>query len=208
MQMNSNGNDNNVMNDVMNDSVDESTYVPLKGYDDYEIETEYPHTIRRISNGFIPSESYNNDGYIQIHLNRETQLKHRLIANQFIPNDDPLHKTHVDHRNKHRYDNRISNLRWVTPKENSENKTSCNGVVYEYVDEISEDAIEVTDYGNHSLEFYYYSNDEFYYWNGVSYRKLHINTKKNGAKYVNMKNLNNKNVEVYINKFKRLYDIE
>ena len=46
MQMNSNGNDNNVMNDSLRevtsgDSVEESTYVPLKGYDDYEIETEY-----------------------------------------------------------------------------------------------------------------------------------------------------------------------
>lgn len=37
----------------------ENTYVPLKGYDDYEIAVEYPHTIRRISNGYVPKESYN-----------------------------------------------------------------------------------------------------------------------------------------------------
>ena len=187
----------------------EQTYVPLKGYEnDYEIEVQYPHTIRRISNGYVPKESYNKDGYVRVCLNGVPQLKHRLIANQFIPNDDPIHKTQVDHIIQDRDDYHISNLRWVTPKQNSENKISCNGVAYEFVDDIPDDAIEVTDYNNHEFEFYYFYDDEFYYWNGVRYRKLHINEKKNGSLFVCMKDINNKRIQVYINKFKRLYGLD
>ena len=188
----------------------EQKYVPLKGYEnDYEIEVQYPHTIRRISNGFVPKESIDKDGYVRVCLNRVPQYKHVLIANQFIPNDDPVHKTQVDHIIQDRDDYHISNLRWVTPKENNENKSSYKGIAYEYVDDIPDESIEITDYGNHELEFYYFCDNEFYFWNGVRYRKLDIKEdKRNGSLYVNMRDINNKQVRVYINKFKRLYDLE
>lgn len=44
---------------------------------------------------------------------------HRLIAEAFIPN--PEEKIAIDHINTDRADFRLSNLRWVTPKENSNN---------------------------------------------------------------------------------------
>ena len=44
---------------------------------------------------------------------------HRLVAQAFIPNDDPENKTMVDHINGNRVDFRVDNLRWVTPTENS-----------------------------------------------------------------------------------------
>ena len=44
---------------------------------------------------------------------------HRLVAQAFIPNDDPENKTMVDHINGNRVDFRVDNLRWVTPSENS-----------------------------------------------------------------------------------------
>lgn len=142
-------------------------------------------------------------------MNREKQYKHRLIANQFIPNDDPLNKNEVDHIIQDRDNNHISNLRWVTRSENNKNRKSCNGIAYEFVDELPDEAIEVTDYGDHEFEFYYFYDDEFYFWNGVRYRKLDIKEKKkSGTLYVNMRDIDNKNVEIYINKFKRLYDIE
>lgn len=45
---------------------------------------------------------------------------HRLVAMAFIPN--PLNKREVDHINFVRDDNRVSNLRWATSKENQHYK--------------------------------------------------------------------------------------
>lgn len=61
-----------------------------------------------------------SDGYSQSSINidgKKTTLKmHRLVAQAFIPN--PENKPQVNHINSLRKDNRVSNLEWVTVKEN------------------------------------------------------------------------------------------
>jgi hypothetical protein len=47
-------------------------------------------------------------------------LIHRLVALTFIPN--PENKPYVDHIDGGRRNNHIDNLRWATPKENSNNE--------------------------------------------------------------------------------------
>ena len=63
-------------------------------------------------------------GYLFISLRnggkRITKYIHRLIAEHYIPN--PENKKEVDHMNRDTLDNRIENLRWVSPQENCENR--------------------------------------------------------------------------------------
>lgn len=62
-------------------------------------------------------------GYPCVTLCKEKKSKqhsvHRLIMEAFVPN--PENKPHIDHINTDKTDFRISNLRWVTPKENANN---------------------------------------------------------------------------------------
>ena len=66
--------------------------------------------------------------YITLYKNSKSEnlRVHRLVAIAFIPNLES--KSEVDHINTIRNDNRVENLRWVTPKENSNNElTIVNG---------------------------------------------------------------------------------
>jgi hypothetical protein len=50
---------------------------------------------------------------------RKDKDVHRLIALTFIPNPD--NKPFIDHIDKDKHNNKVTNLRWVTPEENSAN---------------------------------------------------------------------------------------
>jgi len=58
------------------------------------------------------------DGYITINLHKNGKPKsfqlHRLLGLAFIPN--PEHKPTIDHINRIKDDNDLSNLRWATDK--------------------------------------------------------------------------------------------
>jgi hypothetical protein len=144
-------------------------------------------------------------------LNGKAYQYHRIVALQFIPNDQPEVKTIVDHINHDRTDNHISNLRWCTASQNCRNKSSCNGVSYTYVDSIADDCIEIQTYGNRTLDGYFYDEnlDQFYVKDDLDrYRILHVVHRKNGVDIVSMKDTNDKRFHLCVRKFKALYNLD
>ena len=88
-----------------------------------------------------------------------------------------------------------------------------SGKDYKYIDYSdinNSDMIIIDQYNDNEFDNYYYniSTNAFYYDTGVNYKELHINNDKNNQSFVNMINTNDKSIRLYVNKFKRLYDID
>ena len=195
-------------------------FVPLNGFDSYEILNDFPFMIRKKANKRVLKESLNNYGYIQVNLNGKPYRKHRLIALQFLPNDDPINNDVIDHISRDKTDNHLYNLRWCSSSDNSRNKSSNKGVQTVFVDDIPDDAM-VVDFYNTRTERRVFDNDKYYYWFDETnnedmfyakitddiYKILHHNLTKGGNEFVSMKDINNRIVSVYINKFKQQHDL-
>ena len=156
-------------------------------------------------------------GYYRVWLNGKHYYKHRLICEQFIPNPDNLPE--IDHIDKDRGNYHLKNLRWVSRSENQKNKTSHFNITYQFITDIPDDAIKV-DYYETRTERRYFADNQYFYSNidgkdvfymritdeGL-YKIMHINCDKNKYEFVYMQDTNNKNVQVFISKFRHLYDL-
>ena len=134
---------------------EDGTWESLVYDNEYEIYSGYPYPIRRKGKEKIISE-FIDKGYHRMMINQKHVYKHRLIALQWIENDDPNIKTQVDHISRDKLDNRIENLRWVSPSENGKNKDKVIKRKNEYLDELPEHAIQVCDYDDIILDRYYF----------------------------------------------------
>lgn len=70
--------------------------------------------------------STNGSGYKLVFINGKRYSVHRLIAESFIPN--PENKPFVDHLDRNRKNNSVSNLRWATNSENIKNSVEFDKV--------------------------------------------------------------------------------
>lgn len=60
----------------------------------------------------------------EVHLHKDGKRKcskvHRLVAYAFVENDDPIHKTTINHKDGDRSNNKFDNLEWSTYSDNLE----------------------------------------------------------------------------------------
>lgn len=95
----------------------------IKGFEGLYTVDEYGNVYSVRSRKYL-KHRMDKDGYLRVHLCNgkrlnKTAFVHRLVAEAFIYNDDPLNKTTVDHIDANKTNNHISNLRWMTASENT-----------------------------------------------------------------------------------------
>lgn len=154
------------------------------------------------SNGYVMVSLYNDDGML-------STCVHNLVMEAFgTPCPDGCRD--IDHMNKRRDDNSIKNLRWVSHSTNQRNRTGWRDL-FEYFDEIPanpEDIHTIESYGRHKIKDYYYADGYVYFNTGFQYRRLVVKQTKSGYAYVNMLDVNGKNVAAHYHKLKRILGVE
>ena len=104
----------------------------IKDFPNYKI-NENGEIYSKIRNRLLKSKM--NKGYIKICLRKNnkgyTKTLHRLLGIQYLPN--PNNFPCIDHINRDKLDNSLTNLRWVSYATNAKNKSSKKNATSIYV---------------------------------------------------------------------------
>jgi len=103
--------------------MDEEIWKDIEGYEGlYQISNlgRIKTISRQGTNTRFIKKDIRKDGYIQVHLTKNSKMKnfllHRLIAQTFIPN--PNNFKYINHKDGNKQNNDISNLEWCTSSQN------------------------------------------------------------------------------------------
>ena len=102
---------------------------PIIGYEDrYEVSNF--GKVKSLKTHQVLRGEHTKDGYIRVRLWDGTCYKsrmvHCLVAEMFIPLPDSEHKYEVDHVDNNVTNNVVTNLRWLTHKENLDKSFALN----------------------------------------------------------------------------------
>lgn len=104
----------------------------IDGFQDYQVSNlGNVKSFKQDKNGKLLSLKSNATGYVVVKLYNNGQdynkMVHRLVLETFCPTTDK--DKEVDHINRNRNDNRLENLRWVSPSENCKNKNNNKKII-------------------------------------------------------------------------------
>lgn len=106
------------------------TYKQINEYPDYEISDM--GNIRNIKTKRILKPQTSRKGYFRVSLYKNKKLYiveiHRLVAITYIENLDMSNQ--VDHIDRNRLNNNISNLRWLSKEDNLKNRVFNKPMIY------------------------------------------------------------------------------
>jgi hypothetical protein len=181
----------------------DQTHVPLTpSFPNYEIEIAYPHRVKNIRGNKYLTPKLNKDDYNVITIGKRHLKHHRLVAQKFILNPNNL--PYVDHIDHNRTNNSISNLRWSSEKENSNNKCTMDFV---NTSDMPDDLAPLQYYlkGIKPIGlFYSLSEDQYYEHDPIynRYKKLknngnYISTTMNQVKKFYLASLISKNPQIF-----------
>ena len=190
------------------------TWQQLDEHTDYEIYSEYDddshcYPIRKIGTNPKILKTGVDKGYVYIYLNNVKYKVHRVIAEQFIVNDDPENKTEIDHVDHVRTNNRIENLRWVTHLQNSNNKGKTNnGRDVEYETNLPDNAVVVERYSRFEFEGVYFHGGLFYVETGNGDYRIIPTYMNQGYRKVGLRDIFGMRRYIMYDKFLREYGLD
>jgi hypothetical protein len=136
----------------------EQEFTTLLKHPNYLISTSEPFEIKRKSDGkILKPYLHGRSGYYRVNLGYGRCIElHKIIANQFIPN--PNHLPDIDHCDRNKTNNILTNLRWVSYSTNRCNRTNYRTIEYDYFDTLPEGYILFTEYKMSSGEVRKFNN--------------------------------------------------
>ena len=107
-------------------------FVPIADYPKYFVNEEGEVMSHKGKEPRILKPGCDGHGYLKVCLCKENKHKthrvHRLVALAFIPN--PENKKEVDHIDRNKQNNNLTNLRWATHSENGLNKPAKHKSIF------------------------------------------------------------------------------
>ena len=190
-------------------------YTVIPGYSNYVIANDFPHDVYNLTTrkqvGECLSKGYIVMSLVNDHGERKVVFKHRIIGKCFIRNPDPEHFTVLDHINRDKTDNRTSNLRWTSQRNNTINKSSHKGVTYEFIHQLPANTVKITHYNQHQLEDIYYNAEASTFYIKVAddyFRIMHQSIhKRNNKPFVQALSTENKQVSIFSHIIDKIIDI-
>jgi hypothetical protein len=153
----------------------------LKWSPDYEINSK-THEIRNKHTGKIVKQSITKNGYHNLSINGKTVGEHVVIYHHFNCEEDAeefqekRHEQHltIDHIDDDRSNNDPSNLQLIPHGDNLRKRKLYKHAKNEYVNELPDDAIDVSDYNDLNLDNYFFSSSTGHIYKLVKGNKYKI----------------------------------